>query len=81
VLPAGVRFGAVALPQARAFVAAGPSGVGVSLDTGKTWTAVDTLPAFALFARDREAWIGGTAGWIARVDLDRVLSKEQRPDR
>jgi photosystem II stability/assembly factor-like uncharacterized protein len=79
--PPGVRFGAAALPQAGAFVASGPSGVGVSLDVGKTWMPVDTLPSYGLLARDREAWIGGTTGWIAHFDLDQVLRKHPKLDR
>ena len=79
--PAGVRYGAVALPTARAFVAAGPSGLGVSLDDGATWTPVDTLYAYGLYARDHMVWASGPTGWIARVDLTTVLQKGRAPDR
>lgn len=78
--PAGVRFGAVALPDARAFVAAGPSGLGVSLDDGATWMPVDTLFRYGMVARDGVVWASGPAGWIARSDLSSLL-KIRAPDR
>jgi len=80
--PAGVRFGAVALPDAGAFVAAGPSGLGISLDDGATWSPVDTLFRYGMYARDATVWASGPAGWIARSDLSSLLRKEPRaPDR
>ena len=79
--PAGVRFGAVALPEARAFAAAGPSGLGISLDDGATWTPVDTLFRYAIYARDGVVWASGTAGWIVRSDLSSLLQKPRAPDR
>lgn len=79
--PAGVRFGAVALPEAGAFVAAGPSGLGVSLDDGATWTPVDTLFRYGMVARDRTVWASGPAGWIARSDLSSLFSARRAPDR
>jgi len=79
--PAGVRFGAVALPEARAFVAAGPSGLGVSLDDGATWTPVDTLFRYGLLARDRVVWASGPAGWISKSDLSSLLTPRRAPDR
>lgn len=79
-LPAGVRFGAVALPDARAFVAAGPSGLGLSLDDGATWTPVDTLFRYGMYARDGVLWASGSTGWIVRSDLSSLI-KERAPDR
>lgn len=79
--PAGVRFGAVALPEAQAFVAAGPSGLGVSLDDGATWVPVDTLFRYGMVARDRMVWASGPAGWITRSDLTGLLQKARAPDR
>lgn len=75
--PAGVRYGAVALPAAGAFVAAGPSGLGISLDDGASWIAVDTLYAYGLHARDDVAWASGPTGWIARVD--RLIERARAP--
>jgi photosystem II stability/assembly factor-like uncharacterized protein len=77
-LPAGVRFGAVALPGARAFVAAGPSGLGVSLDDGATWTPVDTLFRYGMYARDGVLWASGSTGWIVRSDLSSLLEQRAR---
>jgi photosystem II stability/assembly factor-like uncharacterized protein len=77
--PAGVRFGTVALPDARAFVAAGPSGLGVSLDDGATWTPVDTLFRYGMYARDGVLWASGPTGWIVRSDLSSLL-KERPPE-
>jgi photosystem II stability/assembly factor-like uncharacterized protein len=79
--PAGVRFGAVALPEQGAFVAAGPSGLGVSLDDGATWTPVDTLFRYGMFGRGAVVWASGPAGWIARSDLSSLLRKPRAPDR
>ena len=79
--PAGVRYGAVALPTAGAFVAAGPSGLGFSLDDGATWTTVDTLYAYGLYAREHTVWASGPTGWIARMDLTTLLQKTRAPDR
>jgi len=79
--PAGVRFGAVALPEARAFVAAGPSGLGLSVDDGATWTPVDTLFRYGMVARDGVVWASGPTGWIARSDLTSLLQKPRAPDR
>lgn len=79
--PAGVRYGAYALPDARAFVASGPSGVGLSLDDGATWTPVDTLFAYGLYGRGSMVWAGGPTGWIVRVDLMSLLHKSRAPDR
>ena len=77
--PPGVRYGAVALTAApRAFVASGPTGIGITTDDGTTWTAVDTLFGFALHAVGDRAWMAGNRGWIAAFDLERFLS-EQRP--
>jgi photosystem II stability/assembly factor-like uncharacterized protein len=80
-LPAGVRFGAVALPERRAFVAAGPSGMGVSLDDGATWTPVDTLFRYGMVARDAVVWASGPTGWITRSDLTSLLPQPRAPDR
>jgi photosystem II stability/assembly factor-like uncharacterized protein len=73
--PAGVRFGAVALPEPGAFVAAGPSGLGISLDDGATWTPVDTLFRYGMVARGGVVWASGPAGWIARSDLSALLRR------
>jgi photosystem II stability/assembly factor-like uncharacterized protein len=74
-VPAGVRFGAVVLPDLGTFVAAGPSGMGFSRDGGVTWTTVDTLPAFGLHGRDGRVWASGPTGWIVRVDLRALLGR------
>lgn len=79
--PTGVRYGVVALPTAGAYVAAGPSGLGVSLDDGMTWTVADTLYAYGLYARGQTAWGSGPTGWIARRDLETMLRKTRAPDR
>lgn len=81
-MPAGVRYGASVLTAgARAFVAAGPTGIGVTLDDGTTWVAVDTLYGFAIHAVADRAWIAGPNGWIATFDLARFFSKTRPPDR
>jgi photosystem II stability/assembly factor-like uncharacterized protein len=79
--PAGVRFGVLALPEAHAFVAAGPSGLGVSLDDGATWTPVDTLFRYGLVGRDGVVWASGPTGWIARSDLSSLLAETRAPVR
>lgn len=79
--PAGVRFGAVALPESGAFAAAGPSGLGLSVDDGATWTPVDTLFRYGMLARGGVVWASGPAGWIARSDLSRLLPTARAPDR
>jgi photosystem II stability/assembly factor-like uncharacterized protein len=73
--PAGVRFGAVALPELGMFVAAGPSGMGFTRDQGVTWTTADTLPSFALHGRDGRVWRSGPSGWIARVNVRALLER------
>jgi len=73
--PAGVRFGAVALPDLDLFVAAGPSGLGFSADRGATWSTVDTLAAFALHGSGGRVWAAGPTGWIARVDLRALVER------
>jgi photosystem II stability/assembly factor-like uncharacterized protein len=80
-LPGGVRYGVAAVGGAGAFVAAGPSGIGVTADDGITWMAVDTLPAFALHAAGDRAWIGGTRGWVASFDLRSLIAKARAPER
>jgi len=75
--PAGVRFGVVALPEVETFVAAGPSGLGFTVDGGATWTTVDTLATFALHGRDPWVWASGARGWIARMNLRALLERDR----
>lgn len=79
--PIGVRYGAAAIPTANAFLAAGPTGLGVTLDDGATWTPVDTLYGFALHVVGEQAWIGGPGGWLASFDLGSVFEKARAPGR
>lgn len=81
-VPAGVRYGAAVLGAVpRAFVAAGPTGLGVTLDDGASWVPVDTLSAFAILAAGDHAWIAGPRGWIASFDLRSLLSGRRSPER
>jgi len=75
--PVGVQYGVASLPELDVFVSAGPRGLGYSRDLGRTWTAVDTLYAFALHARDGHVWTGGPTGWVARLDLRPLLEQPQ----
>jgi photosystem II stability/assembly factor-like uncharacterized protein len=78
--PPGVRYGVAVLAAApRAFVADGPTGIGVTIDDGATWTVVDTLFGFALHAVRDRAWMAGNRGWIAEFDLRRFLSEQHPP--
>ncbi|CAN5741448.1 hypothetical protein BH23GEM9_BH23GEM9_37460 [soil metagenome] len=77
-MPAGVRYGVAYGPAftdpatrtgSRPLLAVGPSGVGVSYDDGASWAALDTTHYNTLtFSNAGDAWIGGPAGRIARID-------------
>jgi photosystem II stability/assembly factor-like uncharacterized protein len=74
--PHGVRYGVAYSPVTfrpvrtpgdtlRALVAVGPSGVGVSLDHGATWAALDgTHYNTVAFDADGTAWLGGPDGRV-----------------
>lgn len=79
-LPEGVRYGVMALGGGR-YVAAGPSGLGVTSDHGATWTTVDTLYTYALYARGTTAWTSGPSGWIARLGLEAAFGDGKAPGR
>jgi photosystem II stability/assembly factor-like uncharacterized protein len=66
--PPGVRYGVHYVPGEgrRVLIAAGPTGIGSSMDDGASWTAVDTLSAFTLAATTRAAWTAGPAGRVVR---------------
>jgi len=75
--PAGVQYGVVSDPALDVIAAAGPRGLGYSLDLGQTWIAVDTLYAFGLHARGGRVWTGGPTGWVANVDLRPLVRPER----
>jgi photosystem II stability/assembly factor-like uncharacterized protein len=77
--PAGVQYGVAALGAGR-YVAAGPTGLGLTGDHGATWMPVDTLYAYGLFAREDMAWTSGRTGWIARRALGPHLDKVRARD-
>jgi photosystem II stability/assembly factor-like uncharacterized protein len=53
-------------------VAAGPVGIAVSDDAGKSWASVDTTPLNAIaFGSDGAGWAVGPKGTIARVERGR----------
>jgi hypothetical protein len=67
--PAGNRWGVGYIGADNSIaLATGPSGYGVSLDEGATWTALDTTGYNTLGARGSVAWLAGSRGRILRLD-------------
>jgi photosystem II stability/assembly factor-like uncharacterized protein len=65
----GFRSAVACVPPGRTFVAVGPSGADVSVDNGRTWTAV-TGPGFhavSFAMRSSTGWAVGEKGSIARL--------------
>lgn len=76
-LPAGVKYGVVAVPVpagAAVHLAAGPSGSGYSVDGGLTWTTIDTTGFNTLAVGGaaepggmQPVWAAGVNGRVARL--------------
>lgn len=67
-LPAGVRYGVAAVPDAtlHTYVAVGPSGSGITHDAGATWETLDAGHwNTVVFASPARGWVLGTDGRIA----------------
>ncbi|HZX26186.1 MAG TPA: hypothetical protein VFF16_03890, partial [Telluria sp.] len=69
-LPAGFLSAVVPVPgAARAYVAAGLAGIGVTGDDGKTWTVLDRTPVNAAgFANPTTGWVVGPKGAILKYE-------------
>lgn len=70
--PVGVRYGVAFAGGARpAVIATGPSGYGISLDEGRTWTARDTAGYNTVATTRTRIWLAGTLGRIVAVPVAR----------
>jgi photosystem II stability/assembly factor-like uncharacterized protein len=69
----GFYSAVVTLPGATGrLVAAGPVGIAVSDDAGRTWAAVDSIPLNAVaFGADGAGWAVGPKGTIVRIETGR----------
>lgn len=68
----GALYGGVVVPgtDPAVLVTVGPAGADLSLDGGRSWMALDTLPYWGLgFASPGAGWLVGPGGRITRVDL------------
>ncbi|MEO8140527.1 MAG: glycosyl hydrolase [Gemmatimonadota bacterium] len=67
----GAIYGAVYVPGAgTSVVAVGPGGASISVDDGKSWTALDTLAYWSVaFANRQAGWMVGPAGRITKVSF------------
>jgi photosystem II stability/assembly factor-like uncharacterized protein len=69
---AGPLFGVAWVPGAPTptLVAVGPGGAGYSVDAGRSWTVLDTLPYWSVdFASPDAGWLVGPEGRIARAGI------------
>ena len=67
--PDGVRYGVAYVPGAHParLVAVGPSGSGVSMDDGETWTVLDRVGVNTVaFSGPGEGWVAGVKGLVMR---------------
>ena len=69
---AGAAYGAAYVPGVAAptVVTVGLGGTALSLDEGRTWSGIDTVPYWSVgFASPRHGWAVGPGGRIARIRL------------